>query len=200
MLIEPWIWCVLLMLAGMSLIVLEVFIPSGGVIGFLSFLAVAGAVGLAFRHYGENAGFGLILLAMLAIPVLLFSAIKILPSTPIGKRLFLGNPTEEEVLPNDERLRVLRGLVGKSGHAKTKMLPSGAVIIDGRAYDAVSEGMPIEPGQPIRVIQVRTNRLIVRAEDESASDAEELSTEPQPTESTGPIESFGIDSDDDRAA
>jgi hypothetical protein len=42
------------------------------------------------------------------------------------------------------------------------MLPSGSVIIDGKTYDAVSEGVAIEAGQPIMVVSVSTQRLVVR--------------------------------------
>jgi hypothetical protein len=42
------------------------------------------------------------------------------------------------------------------------MLPSGLVLIDGKSYDAVSDGMAIEPGQAIIVVSVSTQRLVVR--------------------------------------
>jgi hypothetical protein len=42
------------------------------------------------------------------------------------------------------------------------MLPSGLVLIDGKTYDAVSEGMPIESGAQIIVVHVSTQRLVVR--------------------------------------
>jgi hypothetical protein len=44
------------------------------------------------------------------------------------------------------------------------MVPSGSVLIDGKTYDAVSEGLPIEPNQPVIVVNVSTQRLIVRAD------------------------------------
>jgi hypothetical protein len=42
------------------------------------------------------------------------------------------------------------------------MLPGGLVVIDGKTYDAVSEGVPIEPNQPVVVVNVSTQRLVVR--------------------------------------
>jgi hypothetical protein len=38
------------------------------------------------------------------------------------------------------------------------------VLIDGKSYEAVSEGMTIEPHQPVIVVSVSTQRLIVRAD------------------------------------
>jgi hypothetical protein len=51
------------------------------------------------------------------------------------------------------------------------MLPSGIVQIDNRTYDAVGEGMAIDEGQRVRVIEVRGNRLIVEGirDDEAAN-------------------------------
>jgi membrane-bound serine protease (ClpP class) len=72
---------------------------------------------------------------------------------------------------------LLEGLIGHVGRAKSKMLPSGIIVIEKDSYDAVSEGMPIEPGQRVRVIEVRGNRLIVEAtadEPPSATDEDPL--------------------------
>ena len=69
---------------------------------------------------------------------------------------------------------MLEGLVGRVGRAKSKMLPSGIIVVEKQSYDAVSEGMPIEAGQRVRVIEVRGNRLIVEAMgDEPLSQADE---------------------------
>ena len=55
-------------------------------------------------------------------------------------------PTSDEVLPDSDRRRNLKTLVGKIGKAKSLMLPSGAVDIEGTTVDALSEGMAIEAG------------------------------------------------------
>ena len=67
-----------------------------------------------------------------------------------------------EVLPETLAYRGLNELVGRRGQAKGLMVPSGSVLIDGKTYDAVSEGLPIEPHEPIVVVGVSTQRLIVR--------------------------------------
>ena len=38
-------------------------------------------------------------------------------------------------------------------------------MIDGETLDAVSEGMVIEPEQPVYVVDVRGNRIVVRLDD-----------------------------------
>ena len=64
-------------------------------------------------------------------------------------------PTSEDVLPDDPEKERLKGLIGRTGRAKSKMLLSGVITIDGRTVDAVSESMPVEVGQTVRVVQVR---------------------------------------------
>ena len=67
-------------------------------------------------------------------------------------------PTEAEVLPDDPR----RELLGHVGVTRSKMLPSGAVEINGQMVDAITQGKPIEPGQYVVVTEVRANRVVVR--------------------------------------
>ena len=42
-------WAVILLLVGLSLAILEVFVPSGGMLGFLSVTSILAALFLAFR-------------------------------------------------------------------------------------------------------------------------------------------------------
>ena len=73
------------------------------------------------------------------------------------------------------------------------MLPSGAVVIDGRTIDALSEGTPIEAGQRVRVIEVRGNRVVVRlAEGEQGPPSDDVLSQP--------IETLGLDSLEDPLA
>ena len=66
------------------------------------------------------------------------------------------------MLPDTEEYHRRDRLVGKRGVAKSELLPSGDVVIEGRVYDAVSNGVVISAGQAVRVIDVNTQRLVVR--------------------------------------
>jgi membrane-bound ClpP family serine protease len=154
-------WAILLLLAGCTLVVMEVFIPSGGVISILAAVALIGSILIAFQDSattGPTTGVVFAAMTVFAVPTLIGLAFKYWPKTPMGKA-FLGElPTEAEVMPEDAR----RGLIGRVGVARTKMLPSGAVEIDGQMIDAVSQGRAIEPGTYVVVAEVRANRVVVR--------------------------------------
>jgi membrane-bound ClpP family serine protease len=190
--IDPLSWAILLMLVGCGLVVLEVFVPSGGILGFLSAVAIVASIVMAFRH-GSTAGVGFIAITMFAVPTVLVLAFKYWPMTPMGKA-FLGElPDEEEVRPHDPR----RELVGRVGVAKSKMLPSGSISIDGRLIDAMSQGQAIEAGQPVVVVEVRANRVVVRPAD--PQEAEQRSEYSHDVLST-PVEDLGFDSLEDPLA
>jgi membrane-bound serine protease (ClpP class) len=197
---EPLVWAALLLVLGMLLVMLEVFVPTAGVLGFLSVTSILTGIGLAFYNGGLTVGFGFLFGTAVVLPIVLGLAFRWFPETPIGKRLLPGLPTSEEVLPDNEERRTLRGLLGKVGQAKSPMLPSGAIVVEGRIINAVSEGLPIEAGQNVRVIEVRGGRVVVRPLEEGES------TKPTPPPSSTddilsrPIDTLGIDLPDDPLA
>ena len=159
---DPLAWSALLLLLGLLLLPLEVYVPSGGILGILSVAALLAGILLAFYHSGPETGLLFLAFTAVAVPTALALAFRWWPKTPMGRRLLPDLPSSEEVLPDSPQRRTLRQLVGKYGIAKSVMLPSGAVEIDGQTFDALSEGMPIEAGQRVRVIEVRGNRVVVR--------------------------------------
>ena len=185
--LAPWAWAILLLVVGLALVVLEVFIPSGGILGFLAACSIIAAVAVGFMDGRPWVGSAILVTAVFGIPLAVILALHWWPRTPLGRRMLLGTPTDDEVLPDRARRRKLKELINQVGVAKSKMLPSGAVTIDGRTIDAVSEGMPIDAGQRVRVIDVHGNRVVVRPVDDepsSSADADPLSR---------PIDAVGLD-------
>ncbi|MDZ4819350.1 MAG: NfeD family protein [Planctomycetota bacterium] len=160
--LDPLVWAGLLLILGLALVLAEVFIPSGGVIGVFSLTAVIASIAIAFIQRGPLAGLIFLAISLVAIPIVLALAFRWLPSTPVGKLLLADVPTSEDVLPDSPELRRLRELVGKVGRAQSMMLPSGAIEIEGMTVDAVSEGMPIDLGQAVQVTAVNGSLVQVR--------------------------------------
>jgi hypothetical protein len=105
-----------------------------------------------------------VLLAVcLIVPLAVGAAVRFWPDTPVGKLMLVERPhSADEVLPETVAYRGLKDLVGRRGQSKGLMMPGGNVIIDGKSYDAVSEGPPIEAHQPVVIVGVSTQRLVVR--------------------------------------
>lgn len=199
------LWAIALLLLGLSMLILEVFVPSGGVLSFLAVAAMIASVALAFMD-SFRTGTIMLLTVSLLVPVVIWGAVRLWPHTPIGQLILTKRPKHsDDVLPDTEAYRSLQSLIGKRGRAVSMMLPSGWVMIAGRKYDAVSNGIAIDPDQIVQVIDVRTNRIVVRpaegeldpaetaagtarmtdaAEDEPESADDVLST---------PLETLGLD-------
>ncbi len=190
---DPLFWPAILLLVGLLLVVGEVFVPTGGLLGFLAVTAVLSSVLMAFFSRGLETGLVFLSITAAAVPITLALAFRWWPKTPMGRRLLLEVRHGDEALPDSPMRRTLRDLVGKVGTASTVMLPSGGVTIGGLSIDAVSEGMAIEAGQRVRVVDVRGNRVVVRPvvdeDSEGRSEGDILSQ---------PIESLGIDPFEDR--
>lgn len=190
--LDPLVWSFLLMLVGCVVLVLEVFIPSGGVLSILSAAAFIGAIIIAFQR-GPVTGFAFVMSTIVAVPLVLALAFHYWPKTRIG-RAFLGElPSEADVRPDDPR----RELLGRVGVARSKMLPSGAVEIDGQMVDAMTLGRAIEPGQYVVVTEVRANRVVVRPAKDNERPGRTVTTEDLLSR---PIEELGIESLDDPLA
>ncbi|MBS0211441.1 MAG: NfeD family protein [Planctomycetes bacterium] len=180
---DPLIWAILLLVVGLLLAVLELFIPSGGIIGALAAVSLIGAVWMGFKH-GNWTGLGMATVALVALPGILSLAFHVWPHTRMGRRLLLDTPTAERVLPDNDLRRSLRSLVGKVGVTQSLMMPSGAVEIEGRSVDAVTEGLAIEAGQPVRVVEVRGTLVVVRPSTDKPAAQDPLAQS---------IESIGLD-------
>ncbi len=153
-------WAILLLALALALLVLELFVPSGGLLGLLSGVGIVASIVLVFR---ESATYGALYLIGLAIllPLILVSMVRYWPHTAIGRMMLNIPPPGTETTPSEVQ-NPLEDLVGKVGQAKSKMLPSGAIIIDGRTYDAFSGGFAVEAGDTVEVIRVEGNRIMVR--------------------------------------
>ncbi|MCG8448570.1 MAG: hypothetical protein MI725_03195 [Pirellulales bacterium] len=190
--LDPISWAIILLLIGCGLVVMEVFIPSGGLLSLLSGLALLASLVMAFRS-DTTTGLTFLLITLIAVPSTVGLAFKVWPLTPMGKA-FLGElPTSAEMTPEDSR----RELVGRVGIAKSKMLPAGSVMVDGKYVDAISQGGAIDLGQAVVVIEVRGNRVVVRAADDD--EARQIAADPRDV-FTKPIEELGLESFDDPLA
>lgn len=187
---EMLFWSMLLLLIGLTLIFLEIFVPSGGAVACLAALAIVGSIIVAFLG-GVEYGIGVLAVTAILVPAAVAAALRWWPRTPIGRRMLIPPPkSPDDVLPESEAYRGLKALIGKQGVARSRMLPSGLVRIDDRVYDAVSEGMPIDQGQRVKVVDVRTCRIVVRP----VSDEETAAASPASEDLLSrPIDSLGLD-------
>ncbi len=151
-----------LVIAAAVLFLLEILTPIFGIFAGLGLLAAAGSIVVGFV-IGQWVGVAVLAATLVWIPLYLVVVVKVLPKTPLGKRLFLGRTRGQEgggSIPSSE---ALRELVGQEGVADTFLRPSGSVRVAGRRVNAVSEQGTISRGTPIRVVRASSTEVVVRA-------------------------------------
>ncbi len=155
-------YAIILLIAGMMLVLLEAFIPSGGILGFLATAALVTAVVLAFRE-NNTTGFIFLTITIITVPTFVIIGLKIFPKTPIGKRLILSPAVET----SDQRGTAgvsdkdYSRFMGKTGKTATQLRPSGIVEIGDDRISAVADGEMIEPNVEVVVIKIEGNSVVV---------------------------------------
>jgi membrane-bound ClpP family serine protease len=174
------VWILALVLIGLAVMVAEVFIPSGGVLGFLSVVALGAAIVTAFLEGGVVFGLTVIGITFVAVPVVLALAFHWFPDTPLGRRVLPPPPEADDVLPDAAFRRRLRDCVGRTGRVTSELVPWGRVEIDGLACDALSESGPIAAGAAVEVTAVQGAGLVVRVQSHREGATEEPAGGPGP--------------------
>jgi membrane-bound ClpP family serine protease len=182
----PLAWSILLLTLGLVFLVVEFFIPSGGSLAVMCALSFLAAIVVGFIA-GPWTGTIVLLVICLVVPTAAGAAVRWWPDTPIGRLVLVQRPrSSDEVLPETFAYRGLKDLIGRRGKSKGLMVPSGTVVIEGKTYDAVSEGTPIEPQQSVIVIGISTQRLVVRPD--NTIQAQLVNEQPPPPAATNPNE------------
>lgn len=149
----------LLFLAGIFLLILEIFIPDFGLIGITGVVLVGlGYLSNQNDLWGSLLDLGLaIVIAVVTAYILLKKGYTFLP----GKSsLILGTALEKNRGYSTAKDYSL--FLGKTGTASTTLRPSGKADIDGQMLDVVSDGAIIREGSRVQVIHVEGIKIIVK--------------------------------------
>lgn len=153
-------WIFILLAAGLFFLLLEIFLPSAGLLLVSGVAALVVSIVLAFRH-SPPLGILVIVLIAILLPLEIIVGVKVFPHTPIGKRVVLG--PKEKTTADDRAIETdMSSLVGKEGVTVTYLRPAGVADIEGRRVDVVAEGLLIDANRPVRVLRVDGNRVVVR--------------------------------------
>ncbi len=85
----------------------------------------------------------------------------VLQNQPSSSEGAVGDPDNAPPVSGDEAIGGGRLKVGATGRTTTELRPSGRAQIDEQTVDVVTPGNFIEPGRPIKIIEVHGNRIIV---------------------------------------
>ncbi|MCM8801130.1 MAG: serine protease [Candidatus Omnitrophica bacterium] len=142
---------------GFILLLIELLTPGFGLPGIsgIAFIIIG-----CFLAAKQSLLWGTIaLLTSLFIVILFF---KFLEKSLLWRKIRLD--TKEDKKEGFSSSEDLSYLIDRTGISLTVLRPSGIVLIDGRRFNAITEGRFIEKDKKIRVIRIEGNKMVVREE------------------------------------
>ena len=160
---------VMLFLAGLFCLAAEIFVlPGFGVLGLGGGVLLIASLVLASQSFVLPANdyqirqlqWSLLGILGAAVGVSLLGVLlrRWLPSTPVLRNVLLEPPPADDVIDENR----LEELIGLEGTTTTRLAPAGKARIHGRLQEVTSDGPLVEPGMPIRVVEVRGGRVLVK--------------------------------------
>lgn len=149
----------LILIAGVILLVIELFVPGFGVAGGTGIVLLLIGIGLTAGSPLE--AIALILVLALAVSIMLLLLLRSARKGRLARNLILHLSTSREqgYRATEDASR----LVGLSGIALSNLRPAGVAEIDGQRLDVVTQGDFIRRGTTIQVIQAAGRRIVVAA-------------------------------------
>ena len=142
------------------ILVVEIFVPS---FGLLTAIAIAcGAAGiLLFFKYGTVFGWIGVAIAIVVIPIVWVIVYKLFPNTRFGRHITLDkvNRAKGDAIPDTDELK---DLLGKEGEVLSPLRPVGMCDFDGQRVECVAETGYIEKDERVTVVRVQGTQLTVR--------------------------------------
>ena len=150
---------VVIFIIGVALLVAEVFQPGFGFFGIAGIICFVVDIIITADTLAE----GLIMAAVLFVLValLLMLSAFLVSKGHLPKKLVLTESTDSR--SGFSGVEDMQYLLGKEGKAVTDLRPAGMMDMDGVRLDVVSRGDYIRAGSTVEVVEVESNRIVVRA-------------------------------------
>lgn len=146
----------ILILFGIVLIVLEILIIPGFIVGILGGVFIILGVGWTWQLAGSQAGIFVALGSIVLTGLAVWSALR----TGFWSRFSLQDQLKGKMNVIDES----RVKPGDRGAAISSLRPMGTVRVNGQKFEAGAEGEMIPPNYPIIVVKIEGYKLIVKAD------------------------------------
>ena len=159
----PVLTTMLLVVGAMVLAFLEILTPSFGLLAVGAIGTLIGAVYVGFS-YASWLGYLMLVSAVVLGPAYVAFLVRMLPKTPLGKRLFLAK-APDATGDGTPQAGTYNQMIGKTGTAATLLRPGGMVEVDAKRLPAQAETGMIEKGTPIVVVAADSMNVIVRKAD-----------------------------------
>lgn len=153
---SDWVSILLLIMVGLILIYLElVFVPGTTILGLVGLVLTGIGIYITFEAYGTRAG------ALVLVGSLVTSLVALVWS-------FRKNSWDRFSLKTTNRSKVneryTEGLrIEMRGEALSDLKPIGKAEFNNKVYEVTSHGQLIDSGEPVKIIKLVGNKIIVES-------------------------------------
>lgn len=155
------VWSIVIFVAGVVLMILEVFHPGFGALGISGIICFVIAVIITADTLAEGFFLAAVMFVLVALMVVISAAL--FSRGHIPRMLVLTDAASAS--SGFSGVEDMQYLLGKSGKTITDLRPAGMADFDGVRLDVVSQGDYIDHGTDIEVMEVESNRIVVRRKD-----------------------------------
>ena len=151
------LFAVLIILFGFVLILADLLFIPGGVVAMVGGLFIISSIVVSFKVFGKETAFLLSGGSVILAGVLAYVSVKF----RLWNR-FVSKGGENRESGFHSFKGGLDDKIGKQAETMTDLRPAGIVLIDGKKFDAMSEGGFITSGKKVTVVSVSTGQLKVK--------------------------------------
>jgi membrane-bound ClpP family serine protease len=151
-----YLFPVLLQFMGIVVIIIEIFIPSLGLLTLIALGLFAYSLYLVFTTISATIGYVFTGLDLILVPILVYMGIQLLAKSNLSLKQELS--TKDGVVSQAENLKMY---MNKEGTAVTDLRPAGMAMIESARLDVVTDGEYLDNGTKIVVVKVTGNQIIV---------------------------------------
>jgi membrane-bound ClpP family serine protease len=153
---DPVTFIIICFAIGLILLVVELFVPSGGLIGLAA--AVAFLLGIISGFVMSPwLGLGMVVMVLILAPFVFSGMMKLWQKTPVGKAVILNSEVT--------KLEKAKAPMDAIGLTVTSLRPMGEAEFGAQTFEVISELGPMNKGIRVRVVGHREDGVaVVRGE------------------------------------
>ena len=148
-------------LAGVGLMVAEVFMPGFGLPGISGIILSVASIVIAWTNFGGLAGLGMTVVVIAVIAIVVSAALRSASSGRISKSKLI---LREAETPEEgySASGGMEGYLGREGVTTTVLRPAGVAEFDGTRLNVMTDGEYVQPQCRVAVISVEGAKVVVK--------------------------------------
>jgi len=148
-----WIFIVLFLALGIVLVVLEIVLLPGGIVGIIGAIFMSIAIFLSFINYGSDVG----IIVTVVTGVVFVSALIYGFKTDLWSKVALNTSNTSRVFETSD----IKVVIGDTGKALSALRPIGKAEFKDGEIEVRSMGEYVDSGEKIKVILIKDDKIYV---------------------------------------